>query len=347
MGLNKKNKKSNLTRLYIVASAFILLSILIGIVVFCFYIKHVNSTTEETEYSQYYVMITDDRKSDFWESVYLGAYERGQEEGIYVELFGDNLSEEYSKLDLMRIAIYSKVDGIIVDADESEEMTNLINEAVQNDIPVITINRDNTQSERCSFVGVGSYNLGREYGRQVLEIAESKAKTSIEVAVLVNAYSQDSGQNILCSGIQETIDKEKKEDVNYNISLVSVDSSSAFSAEEAIRDILTEENLPDIIICLNETNTTCVYQAVVDLNKVGTVDILGYYDSETILKAIDRNVIFATASVDTEQMGRYSIDALKEYYDIGYTSQYFTADISLINRDNVENYLGGDDENEE
>ena len=45
--LNKRNKKSNLTRLYIVASAFILLSILIGIVVFCFYIKLCRSDLQE------------------------------------------------------------------------------------------------------------------------------------------------------------------------------------------------------------------------------------------------------------------------------------------------------------
>ena len=83
------------------------------------------------------------------------------------------------------------------------------------------------------------------------------------------------------------------------MTLVSVDDTNAFSVEESIRDIFMEEELPDIIICLNELNTTCVYQAVVDYNKVGEVSILGYYDSETIINAIDRNVIYAKWNIKT------------------------------------------------
>ena len=101
------------------------------------------------------------------------------------------------------------------------------------------------------------------------------------------------------------------------------------------------EKLPDIIICQSELSTVCVYQTIVDYNKVGLVDILGYYNSDTILKAIDRNVVYATLSIDTVQMGKHSIDALTEYYELGNTSQYFTVDITLINKNNVSQYLGG------
>lgn len=182
--------------------------------------------------------------------------------------------------------------------------------------------------------------MGREYGRQVLQIAREKEDaSSLKVTVLVNAYAMDSGQNILSSGIQETIEKEKEEGMEIEMSLVSVDDTNAFSVEESIRDIFMEGDLPDIIICLNELNTTCVYQAVVDYNKVGQVSILGYYDSDTIIKAIDRNVIYATISVDTRQMGEFCMDALAEYHELGYTSQYFTVDITLINKQNVSKYL--------
>ena len=76
----------------------------------------------------------------------------------------------------------------------------MINEAVEKGIPVVTLINDNTQSARCSFVGLGGYNIGREYGSQITEIINSninnviKAKTSI--AVLVNSSNQGAGQNI-------------------------------------------------------------------------------------------------------------------------------------------------------
>lgn len=320
--------------------AFVIIVISICTVIFRSYVREFHKVTDKEKYDQYYVMITEDRKSDFWQSVYRGAYERGQEENVYVDLLGEHLSQEYSREDLMRIAMTSGVDGIFVESDESDEMLQMIDEAVERGIPVVTLYGDNTHSERCSFVGVGSYNLGREYGRQVLKLtAAQKNPDVLDVAVLVNAHALNSAQNIVCSGIQDALEQEKLQGPEIELSLVTVDDTNTFSVEESIRDIFMEKKLPDIIICLNELNTTCVYQAVVDYNCVGEVSILGYYDTDTILKAIERNVIYATISIDTEQMGAFCVDALREYYRYGYTSQYFTADVTIIDQNNVGEYF--------
>ena len=320
--------------------AFVIIVISICTVIFRSYVREFHKVTDKEKYDQYYVMITEDRKSDFWQSVYRGAYERGQEENVYVDLLGEHLSQEYSREDLMRIAMTSGVDGIFVESDESDEMLQMIAEAVERGIPVVTLYGDNTHSERCSFVGVGSYNLGREYGRQVLKLtAAQKNPDVLDVAVLVNAHALNSAQNIVCSGIQDALEQEKLQGPEIELSLVTVDDTNTFSVEESIRDIFMEKKLPDIIICLNELNTTCVYQAVVDYNCVGEVSILGYYDTDTILKAIERNVIYATISIDTEQMGAFCVDALREYYRYGYTRQYFTADVTIIDQNNVGEYL--------
>ncbi len=327
--------------------AFVIIVISICTVIFRSYVREFHKVTDKEKYDQYYVMITEDRKSDFWQSVYRGAYERGQEENIYVDLLGEHLSQEYSREDLMRIAMTSGVDGIFVESDESDEMLQMIDEAVDRGIPVVTLYGDNTHSERCSFVGVGSYNLGREYGRQVLKLAAAQEIPDVlDVAVLVNAHALNSAQNIVCSGIQDTLEQEKLQGPEIELSLITVDDTNTFSVEESIRDIFMEKKLPDIIICLNELNTTCVYQAVVDYNCVGEVSILGYYDTDTILKAIERNVINATISIDTEQMGAFCVDALREYYRYGYTSQYFTADVTIIDQNNVGEYLTEQEETE-
>ena len=101
-----------------------------------------------------------------------------------------------------------------------------------------------------------------------------------------------------------------------------------------------------MVICLVYLRGIISYQAVVDYNQVGQISILGYYDSDTIINAIDREVVNATISIDTEQMGRFCVDALTEYYLLGNTSQYFTADVALIDKSNVAQYLEGGDEDE-
>lgn len=347
----------------------LLLSIttIMGVFAFTMYVERYTQKSDPNRYDKYYIMIAENSSASFWKSVYEGAYEEGIVQNSYVDLLNDTFGSDYSKEDMMRIAIASEVDGIIVAADESDEMTELINEAVSKEIPVVTLYGDNTQSNRCTFVGIGSYDLGREYGRQVLEIMRKKQLPRaqvqvtplydengvrlmwteemihypVRVTVLLSTHTQDSGQNILCSGIQETIENEKQENVEIELSLVTIDDTNTFSVEESIRDIFMEKDIPDIIVCLNELNTTCVYQAVVDYNKVGQVNILGYYDSDTILKAIDRNVIYATAKIDAAQMGKYCVEALTEFHTFGNTSQYFIADIELINKDNIAEYLDG------
>lgn len=300
-------------------------------------------------YEKYYVMIPSERKSSFWEAVYKSASEIANENDAYLEMFGSNLSEVYSESQLMRMAIEANVDGIILEANETEEMTALINEAVEREIPVVTVMKDNTQSERQSYVGISSYNLGREYGKQVCKLAkqyenkEQKSDSALNVMVLINANAEDTSQNMVYSSIQETIEGTYKSDQKINIVAKALNSQGAFAAEEAIRDIfMGVDQLPDIIICLNEINTTCVYQAVVDYNKVGVINIIGYYDSQTILKAIERNVIYATVSVDAKALGEYSIEALTEYDQMGHVSNYYSVDTTVIDADNVHNYLGGD-----
>lgn len=295
------------------------------------------------EYDSYYVMIVGDQSSSFWKSVYQSAKAAGEEENALVELMGDELASTFSKEELMQIAIASKVDGIFLEADESASLTSLIDEAVMQGIPVITVLGDNTASNRLSFVGVNNYNLGKMYGKQVLELANGK---DCNVLVLMSNNTEDWGQNILYASIYETM---KTVENSIHMRPIKIEEDNAFAAEESIRDIFVKEGgIPDILICLNELNTTCAYQAVVDYNKVGDVNILGYYDSDVIIKAVERNVIYSTIKVNTEQIGRYLIEAMKEYQMTGHANEYYTVDTALITSDNLKEFIiGGVDGEEE
>ena len=136
MNMNQnKIKKSNFTLILVATTLFVVVTSIIGIGFFRFYMNHFKETEDETRYQGYYALITEERKSSFWQSVYQGAYEAGVKENAYVEMLGSNLSTTYSREDLMRIAIDSGVDGIIVEADETKQMAELINEAVDAGIP--------------------------------------------------------------------------------------------------------------------------------------------------------------------------------------------------------------------
>lgn len=58
---------------------------------------------------------------------------------------------------------------------------------------------------------------------------------------------------------------------------------SQFDTEEAIRIVFqSQEGPPEILVCLDEVTTECAYQAMIDYNVVGEVDIVGSYTSKPL-----------------------------------------------------------------
>ena len=337
------------------AVVYSILSILFAAAVFVvawMYFRFImgKGTEEQPEkiYSHYYAMVTDDYRSSFWQYVWQGASEEAARHDSYVELFGADLGYDYSIEELMDMAIAAKVDGIMVYGNSSDNMSDMIAKATGEGIPVVTMYSDSPYSERCSYVGVSGYSIGLEYGRQIcnargeiqrLAINDpEKEKTTYNVTVLVEEKKPFYDQNVILSGIKDIVNRDES-GAEYAIKIVNVDNSNPFSVEESIRDIFMEEEIPDILVCLSELDTTCAYQALIDFNQVGSVYVLGYYNSETILNAISRNVVYSTLAVDTEELGRYCAEAMDEYINYGNTSQYFAADVTIIDKTNVAEYL--------
>lgn len=333
---------------YVMVSIFLLAAVLMVYILFRHYSNSLEGTKSTDTYDSYYVMITAENNSSFWDAVYKGAVEAGKKSNAYVEKMSENLYGDYSPVELIKMATASGADGIIVCSDESAEMCEQINNAGRNGIPVVTLLSDNSQSERCSFVGISYYNLGKIYGSEIAKIAKEKSSEQemLNAVVLVDSTMESSGQNILISEINDIL--AGFPDISVNVSMCSVDDTNSFSVEESVSTLFTGRNQerPDIVVCLSDTETLSAYQMVVDYNLVGHVSILGYYDSDTIYKAIDRGAIYATVTVDTGQMGEYCVQALDEYRSLGNTSQYLTTDLFTIDKENVGEYLKEGDGNE-
>ena len=336
-GTNKKTKMTVLIKIVmlIVAMAVITMASLIYFKMLVSDAKDVKEQ-EYSEYTRHYAFIADNMENEFWEEVYQGAKKRGEETNVYLECFGSSAAVEYSKEELLKMAIAAKVDGIVLEADESAEILQLIDVAVDRQIPVVTVMRDSYGSKRQSFIGIGSYNLGREYGRQIVRVSTKETK---KVLIIMDENMDDNGKNILCTGINETIYNEGNH-LNLAIDTMEISDGSTFGTEETIRKIfMKKDQLPDVIVCLNEQATISACQAVVDYNLVGEVDIIGYYITDTIGNAIQRKLLASTIVVDSGRMGADSVDSLNEYIATGYVNDYVVMDVDAVTANNVREYM--------
>lgn len=323
--------------------------ILIGMIYYKYRISQlgISDTTNYKEYDYHLAIISeeaiisDEVDASFWDAIYKGALEKGKEQNAYVEEIGSNLSIEYSLQDLMRIAIASKVDGIILEPNGDEDISDLIEEADAAGIPVVTVLRDLTKSKRISYVGINSYTQGKVYANEVMKVIKEGKKN---ITVLLNEDETDKIQMSIYSSILGAVGGH---DVTVNYAIVK--SQTTFGAEEDIRKIIMDTaNSPDLLVCLTEVDTRGAYQAVVDYNKVGDTDIIGYYDSDIILRAIEKNIVHSTMTIDANQMGASCVQALTEYLKTNNVSDFFPVGISAINKDNVKDYIKDEtnDENE-
>lgn len=298
-------------------------------------IRKLGEVREEVfnEYPRLYAYIADDPDSQLSNRIYKEISEYAVEHDCYVEMTGQNLSTSYSKADRMNIAISSKVDGIILEGDDSEETAMLVDKATANGIPVVTVLTDCQTSSRKSFVGLNNYSLGSEYGDQLAAIGEEQKKYPLTALILLDR-DDGNADDIIHAAIQQAV-------VGRSVSFTSaiVDTSSPFTSEESIMNIIDGiDKMPDVIICLNDRTTESAIQCVVEKNLVGKTTILGYYSSDTILKAIDRGSVYATFTIETKTVARQCVNALNEYNNTGFVSEYNPANYIMINRDNVADY---------
>ncbi|MBR4914558.1 MAG: substrate-binding domain-containing protein [Clostridiales bacterium] len=309
-----------------------------GLVYYRGMIRRLGEVQEEAhaEYSRLYAYIAEDPDSQLSNRIYKEITEYAKENGCYVEMTGQNLSTTYSKADRINIAISSKVDGIILEGDNSEETVELIAKAESAGIPVVTVLSDCEGSARKGFIGLNQYTLGTEYGNALTEIST----TNYPLSVLI--LKSSSSDDFIIQAIQKPLTGRF-----VALSSQEIDTSSQFTSEENIMKTLDElGKMPDVIICLNDKITESAIQCIVDKNLVGKTRILGYYDSETIRKAIEKGSVYASFTIDTKTLAMQSVNALNEYNEMGFTSDYSSVQVIKITRMNVSDYGPEGDKNE-
>ncbi|RSK27580.1 sugar ABC transporter substrate-binding protein [Bacillus sp. HMF5848] len=128
--------------------------------------------SEQQSLNNRLVLITQELDTPFWEQVSSGAKMQAEKDGASLEVWGsyENNNEEFLKQ--IEIAIYSKVDGIIVqglDTDEFKELTKV--KAASYGIPVITVANDVPMAEslRKTYVGSNQRLAGEFIAKQLVD----------------------------------------------------------------------------------------------------------------------------------------------------------------------------------
>ncbi len=291
---------------------------------------------ETADFDRHYAFVAEEADSDFWQEVFGAANEQAKEYNIYLEDMSTLLGREYSTEELLRIAVNSKMDGIVYSGGTDKDVSDLIDMAADAGTGVVVLQNDVETSKRQCYVGLNYYELGQMYAIQIEKLIDEGTMADTTIDILVDGDMSEGSSNLIVMAIEDYLrgsGTEEEEIKLPEIVVTRIDAEDIFSAEESIRNIFLEkENLPNIMLCVNSVYTRCAYQAVVDYNLVGQIQIIGYFANDTIIDAVDKQVIFSTISVDTDEMGKSCIQALYEYNEMGYTNSYLPVGIEVVDQ---------------
>lgn len=285
----------------------------------------------------HFAMIYKDDDAPAWLSIKKGVERASKEFNVAVEFNGVGTSDEDDLYKYLDIAIASKVDGIVTYVWDDVQTGLLIDNAMEEGIPVVTIGTDTKESKRIAFVGENKYASGIQLGRMMIAATGEQGE-----AVILDRNKQGNelmAQNLMIMGIRDSL----KQYSDIHITKVEYDDSNFLGIEDAVSSLIKNNSKLSTIVCTSEEDTLAVADILVDLNKVG-YNIIGYGDSPELLRYIERGVVFGTVDVDHEQMGYDTIRALVDIKQQGRTSAYFKVNSFPITRKNVSEYLKSGEE---
>ncbi|WP_079710699.1 sugar-binding protein [Paraliobacillus ryukyuensis] len=277
----------------------------------------------------HFALIGEELEHDYWELVGQGAKDTEEEYEIAIEYEGPRRSNPEEQRKLLDMAIKSKVDGIIVQAVNNSFLP-LINKAVDQGIPVITIDTDAAKSKRFTYIGTDNYEAGRLAGEELIEQTNGSATVGIVTGSFDNAHHQ-----LRVQGFQDVI--EQKSD----ISIVAIEESSITQviAEEKAQNMLTKYPDLNALYGTSTHDATGMAEAAESLGRSNDLYIIGFDTLEENLQLLKQNKVDALIEQEPYAMGNRSIDLMmdimenKEVKDVYHTdtSVVTKADLSVIN----------------
>lgn len=300
---------------------------------FLFWIQREEANVFISKPKYHFYLIAQNSVDPFWKELRLGLETAAKEHKVVVEFNAPRFNNPQEELRFLDIAVTSEVDGIITHVSSGTDFTDLINKAKGKGIPVVTLENDDKNSDRNSFVGTNSFELGKAAAELMIKATGGRANVAVIVS---NDLELDStSQNLKMNGFLSTL----KDFPEIKVVRTYTSKMGILSAEEITQTIISGADNINAIFTTSSVDTIGSAQLVVDRNRVGRITIVGYGDTEDILRYISKDIIFGTVMSDPYKMGYESIKALIDIKEKNNVSTFIDTGVKVITKDNVDEYV--------
>ncbi|GMQ58823.1 sugar-binding protein [Vallitalea sediminicola] len=261
-----------------------------------------NATSNEAQKSyedQLYIEVSALGNLDYFYDHKMGMKKAGEELGVRTEYVGPAEYDMNAMVAAFEQAISKKPNGIVVVGFEPS-LNSIVDKAIEEGIPVVTVDADLPDSKRLAFVGTGNINAGMTGGNYLAEEIGKKGK----IAIMTKP-----GQ----SNLEERVEGYKRAFEQYaDIEVVQIadTQSDPVVAAQAAATLL--QKYPDLagIACVEAAGGSGAATAVREAGLQGKVKIIAMDRGNEVLEAIEEGVITASVAQQTALMPYYATQLL-------------------------------------
>ena len=260
------------------------------------------------EGKQRIILITKNLDTPFWDQIAKGALAQSEEEGANLELWGSYGNNQEDFLEKIEVALYSKVDGIIVQGSDSEEFNDLTKiKASFYGIPIITIANDvpMEKSLRKTYVGSDQFLAGKMIAEQLVSDMGSAGKV-----ILMANSEQEYYQKQRLDGIRTILDQYP------GIELI-LSETTDIRKEILAETQRTLNEYPDIggFIALNADFAAPMIQEISRRSQVEPYYIYSFDDGPESMSLFEQEKLDGIIKQSPEEMGSTSVRLLMDWLE--------------------------------
>jgi ribose transport system substrate-binding protein len=250
-----------------------------------------------------YVMVSNVAAHPYWLDAQYGGQDAADALGVtwtYVGPADFNTPEQVTTLEQV---IARRPAGIIVAALQPDALTPAINRAIEEGIPVVTVDTDAPASQRMTYLGTNNYEAGRTMGMRIAEVLNGEGQVGI--ATVPGQFNLEERLR----GIQDVFAESYP---GLEIVAVVDDGNDDSATANAVVAMLQANPEIDLVSSMNAVGAG-VASALRQTGLAGTVKGVVFDITDPILDAIVDGTLDSTLVQRTYMMTYLGVHLLYQY----------------------------------
>ena len=134
--------------------------------------------------------------------------------------------------------------------------------------------------------------------------------------------------------IQGFIDKLAEQKVEIK-KIIDVYNSDAMEAMDKTQLLINSDPDVNVLFCTNSVYTIGAARAIVDLNLVGKIKIIGFGDHPEIRRLVEKKVISTIVVQDPYLMGKLAVQNMNDYKNGKQISEFINTGVKVVSWENI------------